>query len=251
MKISVVIPTLNEAPRIGGLLRALKEMRASPPPSAPSPSRGEGEHSIELIVADGGSVDGTPDIARELGAQVISSPPGRAAQMNAGAGAASGDVLWFLHADSEPSASSLDDIERALNEGASGGFFRLRFYDIGEGNRFLRFIERTSHTRAKNFCLIFGDQGLFLRRDTFDELGGFAPLELMEDWELSRRLRPFHRLGLIRALDTPIGTSARRYLRNGVYRTWLKMNAVKALYILGVPSKILRCIYEGKGGEGT
>lgn len=228
MLISVVIPTLNEERCLPLLLKALADM--------------PGER--EVIVPDGGSVDGTAAAAQTWGASLITVPRGRASQMNAGAALAKGDVLWFLHADSIPAASSLRDIEGAVDGGAAGGFFRLYFYDA-EGP-FLRFISRTSHTRAKRFCLIFGDQGLFLRRDVFEELGGFAPLALMEDWELSRRLRSFHRRGLIRALDTPIGTSARRYVQNGCFRTWLRMNVVKGLYICGVPTKKLRELYDDR-----
>ena len=225
MLISVIIPTLNEGDRIGPLIRSL---RAIP-----------GEK--EIIVSDGGSADNTVEEAEALNVLVVRAPSGRASQMNAGAKAASGDAFWFLHADSVPAPSSIEDIERTINKGADGGFFRLHFYDTGD--RFLRFIERTSHTRAKRFCLIFGDQGLFLRSDVFEGLGGFAPLALMEDWELSRRLRPLHKKGLIHALDTSIGTSARRYLQNGRFRTWLRMNVVKTLYILGVPTESLRRIY--------
>ena len=164
--------------------------------------------------------------------------------MNEGADVSTGNILWFLHADSLVSTSSLNDIELAISEGAMGGFFRLYFYDVDD--KFMKFIERTSHTRAKNFCLIFGDQGLFLKREVFFELGGFADVVLMEDWEISRRLRGFHKQGLIRALNTLIGTSARRYVKNGRLRTWLKMNIVKALYILGVKTEILRLIYDGR-----
>lgn len=225
MLVSAVIPTLNEGDRIGPLIQSLRDL--------------PGEK--EIIVADGGSTDGTVETTEGLGVLVVHASSGRAAQMNAGAKNATGEVFWFVHADSLLAPSSLEDIERAVSGGAAGGFFRLRFYDADD--RFLRFIERTSHTRAKDFCLIFGDQGLFLRRDVFEELGGFAPLALMEDWELSRRLRSLHKQGLIRALDAPIGTSARRYLQNGRFRTWLKMNIVKALYILGVPTERLRRIY--------
>ncbi|MCR5347608.1 MAG: TIGR04283 family arsenosugar biosynthesis glycosyltransferase [Fretibacterium sp.] len=225
MLISIIVPALNEGDRIGPLIQSLQAMPGD----------------REIIVSDGGSTDGTAEKAVSAGARVITAPPGRAAQMNAGAKSASGDVFWFVHADSVPALSALEDIGRAVSGGAAGGFFRLHFYDADD--RFLRFIERTSHTRAKDFCLIFGDQGLFLRRDIFEELGGFAPLALMEDWELSRRLRPLHKRGLICALDTAIGTSARRYLQHGRFRTWLKMNVVKALYILGVPTERLRKIY--------
>ncbi|MBR1672749.1 MAG: TIGR04283 family arsenosugar biosynthesis glycosyltransferase [Fretibacterium sp.] len=225
MLVSVIVPALNEGDRIVPLLQSVLAMPGGK----------------EIIVVDGGSLDGTVEKAESLNALVIHAPSGRASQMNAGARAAKGSVLWFVHADSVPTPTSLEDIVRAVGDGAAGGFFRLHFYDAED--RFLRFIESTSHTRAKRFCLIFGDQGLFLRREVFDGLGGFAPLELMEDWELSRRLRPLHRRGLIRALDTPIGTSARRYLQNGRLRTWAKMNVIKALYILGVPTGTLRRIY--------
>ena len=104
-------------------------------------------------------------------------------------------MLWFVHGDAQVAPSSLADIALALSEGCVGGFFRLHFYDADD--RFMRFVERTSHTQARRFGLIFGDQALFLRRDVFDSLGGFAPLALMEDWELARRLRPLHRKELM------------------------------------------------------
>ena len=224
--ISVIVPVLNEAEKIGALVDSLMGL----------------DGDKEVIISDGGSSDGTLDILKRFeGIRVINVASGRASQMNEAASHASGEVLWFVHADSVPSPSSIRDIENAVNAGAAGGFFRLHFYDADD--RFMKFIERTSHTRAKDFCLIFGDQGLFLRHDVFDGMGGFADVELMEDWEISRRLRKLHRQGLIYALDTEIGTSARRYLKNGRFKTWLKMNIVKALYILGVPTKLLREIY--------
>lgn len=226
--ISVIVPALNEAERIGTLIRLLQSL--------------DGEK--EIIISDGGSTDGTQQKLSALSnITVINSPSGRARQMNAGAEISSGNILWFVHADSQVSPSSLNDIERAISDGAIGGFFRLKFYDADDW--FMRFIERTSHTRAKRFGLIFGDQGLFIRRDIFDSLGGFADVSLMEDWEISRRLKRFHRLGLIHALDTLIGTSARRYIVNGRLKTWFTMNFVKALYILGADTETLRRIYDG------
>ena len=227
--ISVIVPVLNEAERIETLIRSLQGL--------------DGEK--EIIISDGGSTDGTPEKVKAFdNVMLINSTSGRARQMNAGADISSGNILWFVHADSLVSSSSLNDIKRAISDRAIGGFFRIKFYDADD--RFMKFIERTSHTRAKKFCLIFGDQGLFLRRDIFYELGGFADVELMEDWEISRRLRKFHKRGLIYALDTVIGTSARRYKDNGRFNTWLKMNIIKALYILGIPTRILRQIYDGK-----
>ena len=230
--ISIVVPTLNERARITGLLESLSAL--------------PGEK--EIVVADGGSTDGTAEAAEAVpGVRVVRCGRGRALQLNAGACAARGGVLWFVHGDARVAPSSLTDIEGALSEGCAGGFFRLHFYDADD--RFMRFVERTSHTRARRFGLIFGDQALFLRRDVFDSLGGFAPLALMEDWELARRLRPLHRKGLIRALETPVGTSARRFIRNGRLRTLMKIHTIKALYILGVPTETLRTLYEGRRGE--
>lgn len=229
MRISIIVPVLNEAGKIEALINSIKELNGDK----------------EIIISDGGSTDGTLEKLKDFaGVTVIKSRPGRASQMNSGAAISTGEVLWFVHADSSPASSSLEEIEHVINDGAVGGFFRLKFYDARD--KFMKFIERTSHTRAKKFCLIFGDQGLFLRREVFDELGGFANVALMEDWEISRRLRTLHKQGLISALDAEIGTSARRYVENGRFRTWLKMNCVKVLYILGVPTEILRQIYDGK-----
>lgn len=226
--ISVIVPVLNEAVRIGTLIRSLQML--------------DGEK--EIIVSDGGSTDGTLGMLKDFdGVSAASSPLGRARQMNAGAEVSSGNILWFVHADSAVSPSSLHDIECAVSGGAMWGFFRLHFYDADDC--FMRFIERTSHVRAKDFGLIFGDQGLFVRRDIFDRLGGFADVGLMEDWEFSRRLKRLYGLGNMRALETVIGTSARRYTENGRIRTWLKMNMVKAMYILGVDTERLRRIYDG------
>ncbi len=229
MKISIIVPVLNEAERIENLIYSLQALK--------------GEK--EIIISDGGSTDGTLEKLKNFSdVIVINAPSGRATQMNAGAEKATGDVFWFVHADSVPAISSIKDIEFVIKNGAVGGFFRLHFYDAHD--KFIKFIERTSHTRAKNFCLIFGDQGLFLRRDIFEKLNGFADISLMEDWEISRRLKNFHKKGYIKAIDSQIGTSARRYITNGRIKTWLKMNFIKALYILGFPTKLLRFIYDGR-----
>lgn len=225
MKVSIIVPVLNESERIGKLISSLINLNGSK----------------EIIISDGGSTDGTLyKLEKFCGITIINAPSGRAAQMNAGADKSTGDILFFLHADSVVSPSCIQDIINAVKKGFDGGFFRLYFYDADD--KFMNFIARTSHTRAKNFNLIFGDQGLFLRRDIFMSLGGFAKVDLMEDWEISRRLRKFK----ICALDSLIGTSARRYIENGRFKTWLKMNIIKTLYIMGVSTKILRRIYDGR-----
>ena len=232
MKFSIIVPVLNEAERIEGLIDSLQKL----------------DGDKEIIISDGGSTDGTLEKLSVFDSlTVINAHSGRAVQMNEGAAVSVGSILWFLHADSLILPSSLHDIEAAVNEGALGGFVRLYFYDADDG--FMNFIARTSHTRARKFCLIFGDQGLFLKRETFFELGGFADVALMEDWEISRRLKGFHNRGLILALDTSIGTSARRYMKNGRLKTWLKMNLIKALYILGMKTEFLRFIYDGRKCE--
>ena len=229
LNISIIIPVLNEADRITQLVKSLLEIK---------------DLSDEIIVVDGGSTDGTLDKALSLGVKAISAnKSGRAAQMNLGAKISQGGILWFVHADSRVSSDSLSAIRAAIKSGAYAGFFRLKFYDINLNDRFLKFIERTSHIRAKNYCLIFGDQALFIRRDIFNDLGGFADLALMEDWELSRRFVKLNYNKFITALDTEIGTSARRYIQHGRFKTWLKMNFIKFLYIMGVDTKILRRIY--------
>ena len=229
MKISIIIPVLNESARIEKLINLLEEL----------------DGDKEIIISDGGSTDGTlQKLEKFCGVKIVKAHSGRAAQMNEGAKNSTGDILWFLHADSIPAKTSIHDITQVIKNGSLGGFFKLYFYDADD--KFMNFIARTSHTRAKNFCLIFGDQGLFLRRDVFFELGGFADLALMEDWEISRRLKNFHKQGYICALDTEIGTSARRYIKNGRIKTWLKMNVIKFLYIIGISTKFLRFLYDGR-----
>lgn len=229
MKVSIIIPVLNEAARIEKLINLLENL----------------DGNKEIIISDGGSTDGTlQKIKNFCGVTLINAKSGRASQMNEGAKFSTGDILWFLHADSIPADSSIQDITRAIEDGFIGGFFKLYFYDSHD--KFMNFIARTSHIRGKNFCLIFGDQGLFLRRDIFMSLGGFADIALMEDWEFSRRLKNFHKGGCICALDSKMGTSARRYIENGQIRTWLKMNVIKFLYIIGVSTKFLRLLYDGR-----
>lgn len=225
--VSIVVPTLNEGNNIKGLLRSLAALPGKK----------------EIIVADGGSTDDTLAQARGE-AHVIGCPKGRGAQMNAGANRARGDVLWFVHSDSMVAPSSLMDINRTLDAGRLGGFFRLEFHDANDG--FMNFVARSSHARARRWGLVFGDQALFVRRGFFTSMGGFAPLALMEDWEFSRRLRPFHRRGLIEGLETPVWTSARRFSRNGYTKTMLTNHMIKGLYMLGVSTETLATIYRGR-----
>lgn len=221
MKISVIIPTLNEEQNIARLIAQLLAMPEQP----------------EIIVADGGSADGTLTAARNH-ALCISCPPGRARQMNAGAQAASGDVLLFLHADSRLAPDALQQVNKALtNQTIVGGCFRLV---IDSASFILKLVALGSNLRARFGGLIFGDQGIFVRRQVFEELGGFPEIELMEDWEFSKAL---HKKGQVTILDTPVYTSPRRWEKHGTWRTLWLMHKIKLLYHLGRTPVQLKKLY--------
>lgn len=219
--ITIIIPVLNEEKTIANCLKNIIELPGQK----------------ELIVVDGGSLDNTVEIASRY-AKVISSPKGRAKQMNSGAKAAKGDILWFVHSDSRLHRNSLIEIEKTIEENYIGGCFRLYFYDLD--TRFMKFVAHSSNLRAKYLKLIFGDQGIFMRRDVFEKLGGFKDMELMEDWDFSKRI---HGFGQMKMVDKKIGTSARRFQRGGQLKTLLKMHKIKVLYLIGLPPEKLNKIY--------
>lgn len=219
--ISIIVPVLNEEKRIDNLLTDLSSLK--------------GEK--EIIVVDGGSTDGTVDKASRF-AKVIHSEKGRSRQMNLGAEEALGGILWFVHSDSKIHKESLGSINEAIGQGYVGGGFSLDFYDYKTS--FMNFVAKTSNLRARFLGLIFGDQGIFVKKDVFDAIGGYPDIELMEDWELSKKL---HRAGKVKVVETPIGTSARRFQSGGQFKTLLLMHKIKLLYILGVSSSKLKEIY--------
>jgi len=222
--ISVVVPTLNEAPVLGRTLEAV--------------SREEG---VEILVADGGSRDGTREIAAKAGAAVLAVSGGRAAQMNAGAAASGGRILLFLHADTLPPSGYGALIRRALEDPATvAGAFRFRTDGSGAA---IRAVERAANFRSVVLRWPYGDQGLFLEKRVFEEAGGFAPLPVMEDFDLVRRLR---RRGAIATLSEPILASARRWERSGVVRTTLRNQCMIAGYLAGVAPERLYRFYYGK-----
>ena len=223
--ISIILPVLNEEKTIENTLLKLNSLKGDK----------------EIIVVDGGSADDTVRIASQY-AKVINSRKGRAFQMNAGAKASRGDILWFVHSDSVVSENSLESIEEAIREGYVGGGFSIYFYDLD--TRFMRFVSTTSNWRAKYLGLFFGDQGIFVKRSVFEELGGYKEIELMEDWDFSRRLV---KIGKLKLLDTKIGTSARRFKEGGQLKTLLLMHKIKLLYVLGVsPSKLNKMYREAR-----
>lgn len=226
MRISVIVPALNEADCIPATLHALQAMRA----------RGH-----EVIVVDGGSRDRTVALAAPLADRVLRTAAGRARQMNAGAAVAGGELLWFLHADTLAPADA-DRILAEAVQGAGGATAWGRF-DVrlsGDG-LLLAAVGRLMNLRSRLTGIATGDQGLFVHRALFRQLGGFADLPLMEDIELSRRLK---RVGRPLCLRRTLRTSSRRWETRGVVRTILLMWSLRAAYCLGVPARRLAARYD-------
>jgi len=219
--ISIIIPVLNEKIKIQRLLIELAKLQGDK----------------EILIIDGGSSDGTQALASKYG-KVISSEKGRAKQMNKGAKESNGDILWFVHADSKVSSNSIEEIKAAIDEGYIGGGFSLEFYDYE--SIFLKYISITSNIRANHFGVFYGDQGIFVKSQLFHKLGGFLSQDLMEDLELSLLLR---KAGKLKLIDSPIGTSARRFKLNGMIKTHLLMHKIRFLYFLGVPTNKLVKMY--------
>ncbi|MEF8834102.1 MAG: TIGR04283 family arsenosugar biosynthesis glycosyltransferase [Halofilum sp. (in: g-proteobacteria)] len=202
MRISVIVPALDEGAGIAATLQALAPVRAD---------------GGEVIVADGGSGDDTVARAEPLADRVITADRGRAWQMNAGAGVAHGDVLWFVHADTIADADAGVHLRTALAEsGREWGRFGVR---LSDRRPLLRLVAWCMNRRSCLTGIATGDQGLFVRRAAFDAVGGFPEIRLMEDIALSRALR---RRGRPLCLGVRLTTSARRWLDHGILRTiWL------------------------------
>lgn len=202
-ELSVIIPTVNEA---GTLPRSLASLE-------------ENKSPFEVIVVDAGSEDGTPEIAGRHGAIALrAAKTSRAAQLNLGAREAKAPLLFFLHADTRPAPGAIDQIVRTLHASPAiaGGAFTRRF---DSPSLFLRATTRLADLRSRHFGLFLGDQGIFVRREIFEALGGFdESLELCEDLDFSRRLRA---LGKTVALRPSVLTSARRFEARGPLRTTL------------------------------
>jgi len=206
LSISVIVPTLNEEKEIASFLEHVCGL----------------EPGLDVTVADGGSSDGTVEAARAL-AKVIDAPRGRGAQMNAGAAVASGDVLWFLHADTRPHPGSLQVMRGVLeNSEVVGGAFE---YNLDHPSRF------------------------FLRRAVFERMGGFRELPLMEDMDLCKRLKE---QGCIEIIPLKINTSVRRWLDEGILKNLIRNWILQLLWTLGVsPHTLARWYSFGGDDEGT
>jgi rSAM/selenodomain-associated transferase 2 len=231
MRISIVMPVLNEAAGIEQALLALQPLRA------------EGH---EIIVVDGGSADRTPELAKPLADLVLPASRGRALQMNAGAQHARGDVLLFLHADTRLPANALRSMVDGLERGGlDWGRFEAR---IDSARPSLRLVGAMMNLRSRVTGICTGDQAIFVRRDAFTLAGGYPRIALMEDVELSRKLcrrsRPLR-------LASHVTTSARRWERAGVLRTIVLMWWLRASYFFGASPARLARIYDSERYQVT
>lgn len=220
MTFTIIMPVLDEATEIEAALTVLAPYRA----------RGG-----EVIVADGGSSDRTAELARPLADRVIVAPRGRAAQMNAGAAAANGDVLLFLHADTRlPDNADRLVLDGLAYSGRNWGRFDVRF----DGGHLLTFVALMMNWRSRLTGIVTGDQALFVTRAAFERVGGFPAIALMEDVVLSAKLK---HISKPLALHVRVTTSARRWRKHGTLRTVLLMWRLRLAFFLGAdPEKLVK-----------
>lgn len=218
MQISIIVPVLNEERELAATLGAAQDPRVS-----------------EVLVVDGGSSDASREIAGGLAARVLESPPGRARQMNAGAAAALGDVLLFLHGDTRLPRGFGEAVAAAVEAGAIAGRFDVR---LRGAHPFLPVVAALINLRSRWSGVSTGDQALFVRREVFEALGGFPEIPLMEDVAMTQRLK---RRGGVAALRAKVETSGRRWEAHGVARTIVLMWLLRGAYALGVsPERLAR-----------
>ncbi len=220
MTLSIIMPVLNEAAGIASALHTLAPLRA---------------RGADLIVVDGGSVDGTLELAAALADRVLSAPRGRSSQMNVGAAAAKGEVLLFLHADTRLP----ENADRLITDGLARSRRQWGRFDVvfAEGG-LLRLVAMMMNWRSRLTGIATGDQAMFTSRAAFQSAGGFPPIALMEDVALSVRLK---RIGPPLCLRACVTTSGRRWNKHGLARTVLLMWLLRLRYFLGAdPARLAR-----------
>lgn len=225
--IGVVVPTLDEAAHLPRLLARLQG----------AGSNGS-DRADEVVVADGGSGDGTRELAQSLGARVIAAPRGRGAQLAAGVEHVAAEVLLFLHADCVPEPGALAVLRRAFADPALGAS-AMRQRIAAEG-AFYRLVESAANARARR-GMVLGDSGLAIRRELYHALGGFRPVGLFEDVDFSRRLRRRCRVKVLGGAG--LSVSARRWQREGALRCTLRNWMLRLMYEAGIGPERLARLY--------
>ena len=222
MVVSIIVPTFNEESHLFKLLSEIC-----------------GWLDLELNVVDGGSLDNTLEVAKKYTRLVFSSPLGRACQMNLGARHASGDILFFLHADTKLDNGAIHEIQHRMVSGdIVGGAFDLHIDHAGIAENF---IARISSLRSRLLRLPYGDQGVFVKRSVFESIGGYPEIPIMEDVAFARKLR---RQGKLVFLKTGLVTSGRRWAENGVVKTTLVNWMITFLFFIRVNPQLLRSYYD-------
>jgi rSAM/selenodomain-associated transferase 2 len=220
--ISIIIPTFNEAHSISQTLDVVDKLRGN----------------IEVILVDGGSTDDTIEIAsRHREVKIVEGERGRGIQMHAGACVARGGVLWFLHADTHPAPDSIERITEALSDAETiGGNFSVHFDGDRRAAAFLTWL----YPQLRKLGLLYGDSGIFVRREVYNEIGGFQSFPIFEDLDLVRRLR---RRGRIVHLPSTIVTSSRRFENRSFAWTFTRWASLQTLYWFGVHPRRLNRLY--------
>jgi rSAM/selenodomain-associated transferase 2 len=221
--LSIVIPTYNE---VANIETTIKHIAAN-----------AGNDNYEIIIADGGSHDKTVELAQSLGCTVVNSNKGRGNQLNAGAEAAQGQTLLFLHADTLLPVNFINLIDNALDKGNGWGRFDVTL----SGKHFLfRVIEKMMSLRSRLTGIATGDQAIFIDKTLFNTISGFKNIPLMEDIELTRQLKKLSRPA---CLPDRVITSSRRWEENGIVKTVLLMWMLRFLYFIGISPFVLQKLY--------
>ncbi|MBE0440151.1 MAG: TIGR04283 family arsenosugar biosynthesis glycosyltransferase [Gammaproteobacteria bacterium] len=220
--LALIVPVLNEAENVTFLVSQLSMLNQS---------------QDDIVIVDGGSTDGTQQRLAELNVKTVSAPKGRASQMNAGAMHSDADILVFLHADTELPAKALDLIRKAIADGADWGRFDVR---ISGKHPMLQIIALLMNWRSRLTAIATGDQVIFMRRELFNAVGGFPEQPLMEDIEISKRLKKISRPA---CLSDKVTTSGRRWQKYGIWKTIVLMWRLRFAYWRGVPASTLAEYY--------